>query len=262
MPFIKANNVNLYYEQHGQGEDILLISGLSADHNAWALILPELCKKYRVTVFDNRGAGQSEVPSGKYHIAQMAEDVFDLITKLNINSAHVVGHSMGGMITEQLALISPEKVKSLCIVCSKATPYARSKHWLELSYQMRQKEVDIPIMIDYGFSIIFGNEFISNSNNVLMWRELLMANEHPQTLEGFQSQLHATTTYNALESLKNIKQRTLVLAGEDDLLTPLKLSKQIQSAIPNAELKTLPSGHMPNIECPEVLAETIKDWVA
>lgn len=89
-----------------------------------------------------------------------------------------------------------------------------------------------------------------------------MANEHPQTLEGFQSQLHATTTYNALESLKNIKQRTLVLAGEDDILTPLKLSKQIQNAIPNAVLKTLPSGHMPNIECPEVLAETIKDWVA
>ncbi|WP_119343893.1 alpha/beta fold hydrolase [Facilibium subflavum] len=261
MPFITANQVNLYYEQHGQGEDIILISGLSADHNAWALLMPQLTKSHRVTVFDNRGAGQSALPDGNYTISQMVEDTGALMNQLNIQSAHIIGHSMGGMIAQQLALTYPDKVKSVCIVCSRASPYTRGSYWLELSYKMLAQEVSLSVIIEYGFSYLFSNQFISNAENLKLWRELLLSTEYPQTLKGYQYQLNAVKNYNALDSLSGITQRTLIVAGEDDILTPLTLSKKMQAVILNAELTTLPSGHMPNIECPALLAKIIIDWV-
>ncbi|MCF6766316.1 alpha/beta hydrolase [Thiotrichales bacterium 19S3-7] len=261
MPFIQVNDLNLYYEQYGSGDDLLLISGLSADHNAWAAVVPELSKHYKVTIFDNRGVGQSSVPEGPYSINMMVEDTKAIMDQLKIESAYVIGHSMGGMIAEMLAIDYPEKVKALVIVCSAAKRNPRSNQWLELSAKMIETETDIPIIADYTFSYLFGSDFIAKPENALMWLDLILSNPYPQTLTGYKNQLVATQTYNALDSLHKIRVKTLIIAGEDDILTPLSASKAIHQVISQSQLLTLPCGHMPTIECPDKLANEIINWL-
>ncbi|MCF6775073.1 alpha/beta hydrolase [Thiotrichales bacterium 19X7-9] len=261
MPFIQANNIKFYYEQQGSGKDLVLITGLSSDHNAWQAVTPWLSKHYKVTVFDNRGAGQSDVPEGNYSIDMMAEDTKAIMDELNIDSAYVVGHSMGGMIAEQLAIKYPQKVNALGIVCSAAKRNARSNQWLELSGKMIEAEIDAPIIADYTFSYLFGSDFIANASNAQNWLDLILSNPYPQTLAGYKSQLYATQTYNALDTLAEIKTKTLIIAGRDDILTPLSASEAIHQVINQSELTILPCGHMPNIECPEKLADEIINWL-
>src|SRR5262249_62173056 len=98
MSTIRANEIELYYEDHGSDEPLLLISGFACDHAIWGKVEPSLSKRYRVITFDNRGGGQSSAPDCAYSIKQMADDAAALLDAISVGQAHVVGHSMGGMI--------------------------------------------------------------------------------------------------------------------------------------------------------------------
>ena len=104
MPTINANGISLYYEQHGNGPDLLLIMGLGMHSAAWALQTPVFAEHFRVTAFDNRGAGRSSAPDEPYSMAGMADDTNALMDALDIGQAHVVGASMGGFIAHELAI--------------------------------------------------------------------------------------------------------------------------------------------------------------
>src|SRR5215468_3158860 len=102
MSIAEVDSIDLYYEEHGSGEPLLLIMGLAADSRAWLFQLPEFAKHYRTIVFDNRGVGRSSKPSGPYTIHQMADDTAQLLDTVKIERTHVVGVSMGGMIAQEL----------------------------------------------------------------------------------------------------------------------------------------------------------------
>ena len=98
MPKIHHNDIEIYYEQHGDGEPLLLIAGMSVDHTAWLSILDGLSKKFQVTIFDNRGCGQTSSPKGPYTLQQMADDTAALMTALHLDQAHILGGSLGGAL--------------------------------------------------------------------------------------------------------------------------------------------------------------------
>src|SRR5215212_2886942 len=100
MSTVTVNDVELYYEEHGNGDPLLLVMGLAADSTAWLFQLPAFSERYRTIVFDNRGVGRSAKPAGPYTIHQMADDAAALLGELGIDRAHVVGVSMGGMIAQ------------------------------------------------------------------------------------------------------------------------------------------------------------------
>lgn len=121
-----ATGITLYYESHGQGEPLVLIpaTGFSAD--VWkSHQIPELSKSMRVIVLDPRGCGRSSRVTGVCTIDQMACDVAALLDHLKLDSAHVLGHSMGGRIALALTLNYPKKVKSLILAASGSGPAAR-----------------------------------------------------------------------------------------------------------------------------------------
>src|SRR5262249_23607550 len=97
----RVGTVDLYYEEHGSGDPLLLIIGLAADARAWLFQLPDFARRYRTIVFDNRGVGRSSKPSGPYTIHEMADDAAGLLETLDVARAHVVGVSMGGMIAQE-----------------------------------------------------------------------------------------------------------------------------------------------------------------
>src|SRR3972149_968391 len=104
MASARVGDLDLYYEEHGRGDPLLLIMGLAADSTAGMFQVPELARHYRTVLFDNRGVGRSEKPPGPYTIHEMADDAAGLLDVLDIPRGPVVGVSMGGMMAQELAL--------------------------------------------------------------------------------------------------------------------------------------------------------------
>ncbi|MEX0998454.1 MAG: alpha/beta fold hydrolase, partial [Thermodesulfobacteriota bacterium] len=121
MPYAQVNGVKLYYEVHGEGDPVILICGLGSQLQSWATQVPIYSKHFKVIVFDNRGSGKSDKPEEKYLTSDMADDTAALMEELGIESAHIVGKSMGGMIAQWLAIKYPKKVQKLVLGCSSAS---------------------------------------------------------------------------------------------------------------------------------------------
>lgn len=116
MPRVDAGGSELYYERAGSGEPLLLIQGMSATHRAWGRdFLAPLEQSFECVVFDNRGMGLSGEARMPFSVAEMAGDVAALLEALEIERAHALGISMGGMIAQELALAHPERLLSLSL---------------------------------------------------------------------------------------------------------------------------------------------------
>ena len=116
MPKVKVNGINMHYEVHGDGFPIVMITGVSFCLKIWDnVLIDSLSKQFKVILFDNRGAGQTDIPEGEYTIKMMADDTTGLMDALNIERAHILGFSMGGMIAQEVALNYPQKVEKLIL---------------------------------------------------------------------------------------------------------------------------------------------------
>jgi pimeloyl-ACP methyl ester carboxylesterase len=122
-----STGIDIYFESHGQGEALVFIPATGFSGDVWKHHqVPELSKSFKVVVHDPRGCGRSSRIKGPCTIDQMACDVAALLDHAEIDSAHVLGHSMGGRIALALALNFPRKVKSLILAASGSGPAARS----------------------------------------------------------------------------------------------------------------------------------------
>src|SRR5246127_1839816 len=120
MPFVENQGAEIYWDEQGSGEPLLLLMGLSYPSYMWHRFRPVLAQTYRTIAVDNRGVGQSDVPPGVYSIALMASDAAAVLDAAKVRSAHVFGVSMGGMIAQEFALQYPARVRSLILGCTAA----------------------------------------------------------------------------------------------------------------------------------------------
>ncbi|HWB69485.1 MAG TPA: alpha/beta fold hydrolase, partial [Solirubrobacterales bacterium] len=116
MPSVDAGGTELFYERSGSGEPLLMIQGMSATHLAWGEeLLGDLRRDFETIVFDNRGMGRSGRAELPFGVPDMAADTAALMDALELESAHVLGISMGGTIAQELALAHPEKIRTLTL---------------------------------------------------------------------------------------------------------------------------------------------------
>src|SRR5271168_1416553 len=120
MSFTENQDAKIYWDEQGSGEPLLLIEGLSYPSYMWHRTRPILAQTYRTIALDNRGVGQSDVPPGVYSIELMASDAAAVLDAAGVQSAHVFGVSMGGMIAQEFALQYPKRVRSLILGCTNA----------------------------------------------------------------------------------------------------------------------------------------------
>jgi pimeloyl-ACP methyl ester carboxylesterase len=133
MPKALVNGINLNYRSVGAGSDLVLVHGLAANHAFWRVdVLLPLARTHRVTVYDLRGHGYSDMPASGYTSASMAEDLHRLLDHLDIEQAHLVGHSYGGVVSLHFAALYPDRVASLTLADSRVRvlqPVQRIQDW-------------------------------------------------------------------------------------------------------------------------------------
>ncbi len=115
MPKAKIGDIQLYYEEYGQGQPLIMVLGLGQDVATWSFQISELSNHVRLIVFDNRDSGKSSRYAENYTTASMAQDILGLMDYLRIDRTHLLGTSMGGMIAQHVALMAPERLNSLIL---------------------------------------------------------------------------------------------------------------------------------------------------
>ena len=207
---VKVDDINVYYELRGEGEPLLLISGLGVDITAMELVIDRLSKKYRVLAFDNRGAGRTDKPDIPYTIEMMADDTAGLLNALDIKQAHVVGTSMGGRIAMAVALRNPELVKSLVLTSTSARPMTDAR-----VFRLKLMRL-IPLQ--------------------------RLLKKYPQPYYAFVRQLYASRGFDYSDKLDKIRVPTLILHGKKDKIIH-QLNEEMHNSIQGSKTITFNGGH-------------------
>jgi 3-oxoadipate enol-lactonase len=210
MPTVRVNDIDMYYEIHGEGEPVVLIAGLNSDHSLYRGILPQLAERYQVIIFDNRGVGQTDKPDIPYSIEMMAEDTAGLLNTLGITQAHILGTSMGGRIAVALALEHPQPVKSLILVST----------GVKRSTRMTWSRLRISLML--RIPAVRG----SNPYYAVV------------------RQLEASRAYDCMDRLREIQVPTLILHGKKDKTAPYRLAEEMHRGIKGSKMIAFNGGHL------------------
>lgn len=248
MPSAQLRDMIMYYEEAGSGDPLILMMGLGADLQAWALQVPELSKHFRVITVDNRGAGRSSAPDRIYSIAGMAEDVRELMDQLEIEKAHVLGFSMGGMIAQELALAHPNRVDKLILLgtAARVDGYTQAvvRSWTDITRSSMSREQVVRARAPFLYSAALFDDNARYEQAI----QNSLANPYAQQDHAFLRQAQALLQFDATERVKNVKQQALVVVGEEDILVPPRNSQQLVELLPNATLVQLPGGHVGMVE--------------
>jgi pimeloyl-ACP methyl ester carboxylesterase len=249
MPSFRTRGFSIHYEVHGEGSGLplLLIMGMGGTCQGWLTVtVPDLVKAGRpCVIFDNRGAGQSEDPGGAFSTPEMAEDARALLEHLGIERAHVLGGFLGGMIAQELTLEHPERVASLILVGTYARADAKRRLVLDLWRQMVELHVPAELRIKKRLAWTLGDATLEQEDLVeAMWR-FYLRDDAPMDDRVFARQAAACIAHDSLERLAGIASPTLIVCGENDILTPPSLSRQLASRIKGSRLVLLPNaGHL------------------
>ena len=244
MPFaIAGDGTRIHYEVTGltKRAPVLLVQGLGGEKNSWNLQRAALALRHRTIAFDNRGAGRSDKPDGKYNLEEMADDAIAVLDAAGIENAHVVGLSMGGAISQIIALKHPNRVRSLTLVATACRNHA----WREELLQSWATTAETEGMTAVGKEAarwMIGPRSFRRVLPALGWMGPLQLFNPPNA---FVSQVKAilSTDDGALNTeLANISCPTMVVVGNQDVLTPRGDAEEIASLIPTAELVVISGG--------------------
>ena len=252
MPKTRVNGIEMYYELRGEGVPVVLIQGLGGNHTFWEPNLPQLVKRCRILLLDYRGSGNTDKPEMAYSTRMFADDIAALMDAVGMKQAHIVGRSMGGCIAQWLGIAHPEKVQSLILAATWGRADGMLRH--TLAGWARVVELDgLPGLLDQILPWCWSRAFFEpeKADELATLKKLVMQNRQPA--DAFRRQSLAGQEHDALAQLHTIRAPTMVMVGEDDILTPRKFADEMVRLIPNAELILLPRlGHAFYEERPEV----------
>jgi 3-oxoadipate enol-lactonase len=261
MPFATVNDIDIHYRLAGQGDQtIVLINGLADDLETWAYQEEEFTGAgCRLLMFDNRGVGKTSKPAGPYSSQLMAEDAKGLVDHLGISGFHLLGVSMGGMIAQEYALAYPGDLRSVTLGCTYAAPGPFCSRMFSMWADMAPI-LGVPFIMRDVTLWAFTVDFFSQRPDELAEFETAMR-YLDQPLPAYLAQLATIQHHDTTGRLPQIPTPTLVLAGEQDILIPVSLSRRLHEAIPGAEWVTVAGGHACLWEHPADFNAAVLDFI-
>jgi pimeloyl-ACP methyl ester carboxylesterase len=250
VPFAKIDSsgpLDVYFEEEGTGDPVVLIGGFSSTIELWWAQRPRLAHEFRVILPDNRGSGRTRIPhdDGWRGMERFAGDVRGLLDALGLERVHLVGASMGGMIVQQFAVESPERLRSLSILCSRcggadSIPAAAGVgERMERGAAAEASDAERRA----GFEVMFHRSTFREAPEVIE-RMLAQRRSHPHTAAELARRGQAIAGWDVSDVLRHVAVPTLVMTGDADELVPPGNSDLIARLIPGAELvRVADAGH-------------------
>lgn len=261
MPKAVFDDFELYYEVHGMGEPILFVAGLGGDGGYWRPQIAAFSEKYQVVLHDHRGCGRSTHSRIDYSVEQMAGDLVRLMDRLNIERAHLVGHSTGSVIGQVMAIEHSERLKSFVAYASwtSADPFMRRV------FEARRTLLTASGASAYARAtptFLYPNWWINQNEQLLKDREALSI-PAMSAVEIGTSRIDALMAFDRRADLQKITTPTLVVCAKDDFLTPAYFSEELAKSIKGAELILLDGGgHMCSEVMPQEFNRTVFEFIS
>jgi pimeloyl-ACP methyl ester carboxylesterase len=237
MAFVENQGARIYWDEQGHGAPVLMIMGLGYSSCMWHRTRPVLARQYQTIALDNRGVGRSDVPSGPYPIALMASDAAAVLDAAGLESAHLFGVSMGGMIAQEFALQYPNRVRSLILGCTAAGgPTAVRAEPEATQLLMARGKMTAEQAAEAAVPFIYD----SATPRERIDEDLAIRRPWFPSREAYTAQLQGILAWEAYSRLSAITAPTLVIHGESDQLVPPGNGKLIAERIPGAKLVMIP----------------------
>jgi len=237
MPFVATDGAEIYFERHGEsGEPLVLVHGFTGDISDWRFQIEEFAPIHRLLVLENRGHGRSPAPHdpSAYSPTIMADDVEAVASHVGFDRYHLVGHSMGGAIAQEIALRHPQGLLSLTL------------H--DTAHRFNHRPMQLP------------DEPPALSPERMQYVSERLGRMSPDTLLGCWNALQAWG--GTEERLPGLPVRTLVICGERDAALIVDGSHLLAELIPNAQLCVIAAaGHSPQEERPEAFNAALRAFL-
>jgi pimeloyl-ACP methyl ester carboxylesterase len=261
MPVARVNDIDVNYRLEGDGEEtIVLINGLADDLETWVLQVDDfLAAGYRILRFDNRGVGATSKPAGPYSSRMLADDAKALVDSLGITDFHLMGVSMGGMIAQEYALAYGPDLLSATFGCTYAAPGPFCSRMFSMWADMAPVAGVPFIMRDvtlWAFTVPF---FEQRGDELAEFETAMRYMDQP--LHAYLAQLAVIQQHDTTARLSQLAVPALVLAGEQDILIPVSLSRQLHEKTPGSQWATTKGGHACLWEHPAEFNQVFLDFI-
>ena len=251
MDKINVNGIQLAYERRGNGVPLVLLHGYPLDHHLWDEVAPLLEDTFDVIIPDLRGFGNSTMMAAPHSMDDYASDIANLLDRLNIQKAAIVGHSMGGYVALAFARLYPDHVSGLGLVSSQvlADPPERKEGRYKSAVDVSANGIGsvVEAMI---------TKFTTDENLQAYARES-MERQQPAAYIGALKAMAERPDSTSL--LSSFKFPVVIVHGDTDALIPIDRAREVKAALPEAHLVEISgAGHMPMMEAKEKTAEALK----
>jgi len=263
-----VNGIHLHCQQFGEGPDIVMIHGITGNLAIWHLeIVPALMSAYRITTYDLRGHGYSDVPPSGYTTADHASDLRGLLDTLGIHRAHVIAHSFGADIALHFTILFPERVDRLVLVepaIAALRPIREREDWIGWKYWRdklalggltvpEDKLYDVEYLVRASASMPM--QFGFRKGRARRAAPLVRLMDTTTAARDYCDPAGMT-----LQKINEIRHQTLVLYGEDSVF--IGTYEYLRDHLPNATCFLMPnSEHFGPIERPELLLQHVKEFL-
>lgn len=239
-----------------------MIPGLGCDGSSWPAVDRMLAERFLVVLLDNRGSGQSDCPPSPYTVAEMAEDCLCVLDHLQLDAAHVLGHSLGGAVALELAASRPDRVRRL-MPCSTAAGFSpRNIQLFDAWVELLAKGGNPAVVTREIFLWMYPPaSFIDSKFLARIVRECL-TNPHLQPFEGLKGQVEALRTFDVQDRLRRIQSPTLVLHGALDQLVDFEEGAALAKDIPGGRIAAIEeAGRLPHRQWPKRFTALALDFL-
>jgi 3-oxoadipate enol-lactonase len=252
------DGVRMAWRSYGEGEPVVLVMGFMSSGHAWFRLLPHLAAGRRAIVLDNRGTGESDRPRGLWSMAELAGDVLAVLDDAELERAHVIGASMGGMVVQHLALEHPERVRSLTLCCTSARKGGRSGRppWRMLASLALRPLLGPGRTLKIASPLLYSSRTRADAERLAEEVALRATDATPATTAS--AQFAAIARHDTRQRLGRLSMPVLVVHGADDRLVPPSAGRELADLIPGARIALLPDcGHVLTTDCEHEAAQAI-----
>ncbi len=257
---VPVDDVTLAYREYGSGYPVVFINGLGSTMEMWnPPVIEKIARHFRVIIFDNRGIGSSSPSDTPFSIPLFARDTAALMDALGITSAHIIGHSMGASIAQELALSVPSKVTRLILVSGTCGGPEAVQMEAETLRRLTDKSGTLQDNVNRMFSLLFPAPWLALHDPAGYCPEV-------DEMPGDEIVARQATAFSVWEGsfsrLGAVRSPTLVITGSEDVIIPPANSRILHESIPGSELVEIPgAGHGLMYQCPEQFCECVLEFL-